>query len=121
MTTSTGIFEVERGRDALIVTPTVNIGELAFQQIEFGTAAVLEELNDSAVCNVVIDLRSTDYFGTTAVSFFLKLWERVRERNGRMIFCNVSEHEHELLRLSKLESLWGMAGSREEALRLVRR
>jgi anti-anti-sigma factor len=120
MAASTGIFEIERAGDTLIVTPTANIGELAFQEIESGTAQVLKDLNGSAARNVVIDLRSTDYFGTTAVSLFLKLWERVRERNGRMVFCNVSEHEHELLRLIKLESLWMMAGSREEALQLAR-
>jgi anti-anti-sigma factor len=120
MVTATGIFEIELVGDALVITPTTNIGELAFQEIESATGWVLDALNESGAPNIVIDLRGTDYFGTTAISFFLKLWKRVRGRKGRMVFCNVSEHEKELLKLTKLESLWAIARSREEALRLVR-
>jgi anti-anti-sigma factor len=120
MVTAAGIFEIELVGDALIITPTTNIGELAFQEIESATGWVLDALHESGARHVVIDLRRTDYFGTTAVSFFLKLWKRVRGRRGRIVFCNVSEHEKELLKLTKLERLWVVATLREEALRLLR-
>jgi hypothetical protein len=60
MVSTTGIFEIERVGDTLVVTPITNIGELAFQEIESGAGVVLEELSDSATRNVVIDLRRTD-------------------------------------------------------------
>jgi anti-anti-sigma factor len=119
MATTAGIFEVGLVGNTLVVTPTANIGELAFRDIETGAKAVLDCLSESAVRSVVLDLGRTDYFGTTAVGFFLRLWKRVRDRNGRMVLCNVSGHEKELLKLTKLDGLWGVADSREQALRLA--
>jgi hypothetical protein len=36
-----------------------------------------------------------------------------------MAFCNISPHETELFKLTKLEGLWVVCGSREEALQFV--
>ncbi len=115
-----GVFEIGQDGEALVITPVTNLGELEFQQIESGGVAVLDLLNDTAARNVVLDLRRADYFGTTALGFFAKLWKRVRERNGHLALCNVSEHGKEILKLTKLDSLWALCGSREEALRAVR-
>jgi anti-anti-sigma factor len=92
----------------------------ALQQIDSGVDVVLNSLNDSSVKNVVLDFRRTDYFGTTALGFFLKLWKRIRDRNGRMALCNASEHEKEVLNLTKFDSLWPICTSREAAVRLVK-
>jgi hypothetical protein len=36
-----------------------------------------------------------------------------------MAFCNLSPQEKEILRLTKLDSLWPICGSREEAMQTV--
>jgi hypothetical protein len=36
-----------------------------------------------------------------------------------MAFCNVSDHEREILKVTKLDSLWTICGSREEAMQAV--
>ena len=43
----------------------------------------------------------------------------MRANGGQMAFCNVSAHELEILELTKLDTLWGLYGSRDEALRQV--
>ena len=63
----------------------------------------------------IMDFHKTDYYGSTALGFFVKLWKRVRERNGRMIFCNVSEQEREILTVMRLDKLWAIRASRDEA------
>ena len=40
-------------------------------------------------------------------------------RKGRMAFCNASEHEKEILKITKLDSLWDICATREESLRVV--
>jgi len=120
MVIASGIFEIEQEGETIVVTPLTNIGELAFQEIESGAAMVLDFLNDSMARNIVVDFHDTDYFGTTALGFFLKLWKKVSSRGGRMIFCNVSEHEKEILKFTELENLWIMRGSREAALQMAR-
>jgi len=119
MVITSGIFEIEQEGETLIVTPLTNIGELAFQEIASGAAVVLDFLNDSTARNIVVDFHDTDYFGTTALGFFLKLWKKVRARGGRMVFCNVSEHEKEILKFTELENLWIIRGSRDEALQMA--
>jgi anti-anti-sigma factor len=115
-----GVFETEQDGESLVITPVTNLGELEFQRIESGAGEVLDLLNDSSVRNVVLDCQRADYFGTTALGFFAKLWKRVRERKGHLALCNVSEHGKEILKLTKLDSLWSLCGSRQEALRTVR-
>jgi len=60
-----------------------------------------------------------DYYGSTALGFFLKLRQRVRRWNGRMALCNVSDHEKEILQITKLDHLWPISSSRIEALEAV--
>jgi anti-anti-sigma factor len=117
----TGIFAVERAGDALVVTPQADLRELAFPQLEAGAREVFDLLGSGAARNVVQDFRRTDYYGSTALEFFVRLWKRVRERGGQMAFCNVSAHEQEVLRLTNLDRLWPLCPSREAALEAVRR
>jgi anti-anti-sigma factor len=70
---------------------------------------------------VVLDFRKTDYYGSTALGFFVKLWKRVRDRDGRMAFCGVSDHEREILRVTHLDGMWPICSSREEAVQAVER
>jgi CPA1 family monovalent cation:H+ antiporter len=70
--------------------------------------------------NVVIDFHRTDYYASTALIFFMRLWTRVKRGNGLMAFCNLSDHEKEILQVTKLDRLWPICESREQALQAVR-
>jgi anti-anti-sigma factor len=113
------VFEVEQEGATLVVTPLTDLREFEYQGIEAGGAGALSLLEGGAVKNVVLDFRRTDYYGSTALGFFVKLWRRVSGRGGRMAFCNLSAHEREVLRVTRLDSLWPICGSREEALKVV--
>jgi anti-anti-sigma factor len=76
----------------------------------------MDQLDQLGFRNILLDFEGTDYYGSTALGLFLKLWKRVRSLDGNMAFCNVSEHEREVLRLTRLDSLWPICGTREEAL-----
>jgi anti-anti-sigma factor len=118
--TAGGIFEIEQEGDTLIIVPVVDLRELDYERIEEGAATILDLLNNTAIQNVVMDFHKTDYYGSTALGFFLKLWKRVRRRNGRMAFCNVSAYEKEILQIMRLDYLWPICSSRIEALEAVR-
>jgi anti-anti-sigma factor len=113
-----GIFEIEQDCDTIIVVPTGNLRELEFLRIEAGAGDVLALAN--GVKNVVLDFHKTDYYGSTALAFFVKLWKRVSRQNGRMAFCNVSDHEKEILQVTKLDHLWPICSSRNAALEAVK-
>ncbi len=115
-----GVFGVEQAGDTLIVVPAADLRELDYGRIEAGGRAVLELLRRPGVKNVVVDFCETDYYGTTALGCFLRFWKAVRERGGRMAFCNLSPHEAEILRVTNLDHLWPIGPSRAEALEAVR-
>ena len=118
---TTEIFEIEQQDDTIIVVPTVDLQELDYQRIEEGATRILDLLNGAGMKNVVMDLYRTEYYGSTALGFFLKLLKRVRRKNGHMAFCNVSDHEKEILQITKLDHSWPICSSRSEALEAVRR
>ena len=118
MTTVTTL-PIEQVGQTVVLTPAENLSELAFEQIERDAVHALQLLDGTRTKNAVLDFRNTDYFGSTALSFFVKLWMRVREVGGAMAFCNLSEHEREILGITRLDTLWSICDSREEALQSV--
>jgi len=113
------IFQFERQGETIIVVPLAGLSELAYQEITAGAKDILELLDHGPARNVVLDFSRTAYYGSTALGFFVKLWKRVSKRNGRMAFCNVSDHEKETLQIMKLDDLWPICSSRREALAAV--
>jgi anti-anti-sigma factor len=120
MATATGAFEFEREGQTLVVTARTDLRELDYPEVEAGARDILHLLGNGTINNVVLDFHRTDYYGSTALGFFVKLWKRVRERGGRMAFCGVSDHEREILRITRLDGLWPICPSRQEALQAVR-
>jgi anti-anti-sigma factor len=115
-----GIFEIEQQNETIIVVPVVDLRELEWQRIEAGAKWILEVLNGPGIKNVILDFGKTDYYGSTALGFFMELWKRVTVRNGQMAFCNVSDHGNELLQITKPDHLWPICSSRNEALEAIK-
>jgi anti-anti-sigma factor len=115
-----GIYKIEEAGDTIVVVPTVDLRELDYQGMEEGASKILDLLNGTGIKNVVLDFHKTDYYGSTALGFFVKLWKRVRVRNGRMAFCNVSAHEEEILQITNLDQMWPTYSSKNEALEAVK-
>ena len=113
------VFETEQIGDTLILAPRRNLSELQLNHFEEETAAVLDLVETLPARNIVLDLSGTTYYGSTALGFFVKLWTRIRKAHGQMAFCNVSENELEILHLTKLDSLWSICETREDALQAV--
>ncbi len=117
---ATGLFEIECQDDIIIVTPNTDLGEFDYEQLVLESRETLELWDQTKnKKNVVIDCSKTDYFGSTALGVFLKLWRRVRHRDGQMAFCGLSEHQHEILAVTKLDGLWSICDSKEAALKAV--
>jgi anti-anti-sigma factor len=119
MAVTKGLYELEQQGETLVVTPTTDLQELRYEEIEGGAGDVLRWLDGGPIRNVVLDFHRTAYYGSTALGFFIKVWKRVRSRGGRMAFCNVSKLEREILQVTKLDGLWPVCASRAEALAAV--
>jgi anti-anti-sigma factor len=103
----------------MILTPNADMGELDHEKITLGMKEIFEALERAQVKNLVLDFHKTTYYGSTALGFFVRLWKVVCTRKGRMAFCNLSDHEKEILEITKLDNLWRLCKSRADALKAV--
>ena len=114
------LFEIEWEGETLILIPQADLSEFAFQQLDAEAREILEMLDQATNVSVVIDCRHTDFFGSSALGFFMQMWQRVRQCSGGMAFCNCSDHEKEIFYVTKTDSLWSICPSRSEALEVLR-
>lgn len=119
MSETSRVFQFELRADTVIVTPLVDLRELDYKRIDREARYLIDLIRAEAIANVVIDFGHTDYYGSTAITLFVKLWKIVREREGTMVFCRVSRHEQQILQVSKLDGLWPICATRDEALRMI--
>lgn len=111
------VFLLEREADTLILVPIVNLSELEYDESVMQEVYAL--LVDETIKNLIIDFHRCEYFGSTALGFFVRLFKKIQMRSGHMAFCNLSEHEAEILRITRLDELWETRRSRAEAMKAV--
>lgn len=113
---SSRLLHFECVDDIVVVTPCGDLGEFVVTQIEKESQAAMQHFQESDTCrNIVIDFCNTDYFGSSALGLFVRLWKRVRQRGGRMAMCNLSEHEQEVLKITRLNEFWDICDTLEQA------
>lgn len=117
--TEASLFTLARADHTVIVTPQQDLTELDFAQIESEASQILGQISKDGGPNVVVNLSKIDYTGSTALSFFMRLFKKTRSRGGEMAFCNVSPIERDVLRITRLDTLWPVCDSLEDALRKV--
>lgn len=116
---SASIFRIERRGNTLVVEPTHDLGSLDADQLQQGAEEVFRLLKEESISNLVINLANTSYFGSTALELFIRFWKRISARDGRMAICGVSPYELEVLQTVKLDSLWPIHSSPEEAVAAI--
>lgn len=120
MTTAINICDVKRHEATVILTPTINLGELDYDEFEAAIEPSLEMLEGGDVRHVVIDFVHTDYFGSHTITSLLKLGKKVRSVGGKMALARTSLHEREILGAMALDKFWPTYSSREDAIEAVK-
>lgn len=115
------ILKIDHVDDVLVITPSGDLGEYIVTAIEADARAALQSFQKTNGCrHVVIDFCNTDYFGSSALGLFVRLWKCVRERGGNMAMCNLSVHEIEVLKVTRLNEFWQICESLPRAIAAVK-
>jgi anti-anti-sigma factor len=107
----------------LIVTLIKNLGEFEYDHIEEEARRLRKLWEASDARNIIVDFHRTDYCGSRALGLLVELNNQVQSRQGQFLFCGVSDHEKEILKvtgLNHLDHLWLDCPSREKALEFIR-
>ena len=110
------IFDVEQIGTTVVLNLRRGLSEIEFDEAPPDVARLLELLRKEQVAHVVVDCHEIDFLRSTAVGFFVILWQRIKGRGGLLVFCNASAKAKDVLATTKLDRIWRVCGSRADAL-----
>jgi len=67
----------------------------------------------------IIDIEHINYMNSAGLSLLIRILTKFRNRDGDVALVNPSESVRKLLVITKLNAIFTMAASKEEALRLI--
>ena len=80
---------------------------------------LIDQLSQHNATNLVIDLGAVDHFGSVMLELMVILWKHIKKGTGKFVICNVPTVGKQVLQTTKLDTLWTILPSREEALKFV--
>ena len=105
-------FQVEKISDVLVVDVE---GQLIVGNRQELKQKVLEEL-ENGERKFVVDFEKTGYIDSSGLGVLVSLSKKVREQGGELRLANLNEDLKTLFELTKLDTLFHIADSREAAL-----
>lgn len=76
---------------------------------------VLDEL-EAGARRFLIDFEGTAYIDSSGLGVLVSLSKKIREQGGELRLANLNEDLRTLFELTKLDTLFHIAGSRDEAM-----
>src|SRR4029078_6343217 len=75
-----------------------------------------EQIDSPTTEQVIVDLGEIPYFGSTVLKWMAHLWKRVKVKGGRLAVVRPSDIGREVLAAARLERLWGIFTTRDQAI-----
>lgn len=94
-------------------------GELIDKNQAINLMHDIDELMIVGKNKLVIDLSDLRYLNSSGLNVLIQLLTKTRTNGGESIICNVGKKVHELLIITKLNTLFKIAESKEEAVKLL--
>jgi anti-sigma B factor antagonist len=105
-------FQVTKSGDVLVIDVE---GQLIVGNRQELKQKVLEEL-DGGERKFVIDFSNTGYIDSSGLGVLVSLSKKIREQGGVLRLASLNEDLRTLFELTKLDTLFMIADSRDEAL-----
>ena len=106
----------EQQGNVLVITPLFTYATFAEPDVATELVEVQEQVDSPSTEQVIIDLGEIPYFGSTVLEWMAQLWKRIKSKGGRLAVVRPSEIGREVLTAARLERLWGIFTTRDEAL-----
>ncbi len=82
---------------------------------EFGEV-LLVEASHADPPRLVLDFSQTHLVGSRFIELLIQAWKRLRQRSGTMALCCVQPFCSEVLQTTRLDSIWPIYATRDEAI-----
>jgi anti-anti-sigma factor len=103
-------------RNLLVVEPQGDCSSLDAVVLDQEFHEILNRVRSNPSTECVIDLQQASYFGSTMLAGMIRLWRAARAGKGRLVLCNVSSLERDVLSAVRLDNVWGIYPTRSAAI-----
>ena len=69
---------------------------------------------------LLLDLSQTSFIGSRFIELVVRAWKRLQTRGGAMVLCGLQPFCAEVLRVTKLDTIWQVCPTRQEGLAVLR-
>jgi len=111
----TRFIRSEQQGDVLVITPLFTYATFAEASVTSELTEVQQQVDAPTTQQVIIDLGEIPYFGSTVLEWMAQLWKRVKSKGGRLAVVRPSQIGREVLSAARLERLWGIFETRDQA------
>lgn len=95
------------------------VGDLMDKENAEGLIHDVEENLDNGQCYFVFNLEGMNYLNSTGLGVFIALLTKARNAGGELIVCNIPQKINQLLLITKLNTVFNVAVSIDEAIELI--
>ena len=110
------MVEVIRQQNVTVIRLGTSYESLDDNALEEIGGLLLTEAATADPPRLILDLSGTTFIGSTFVELLVRVWKRLRERGGTMVLCGIQPFCAEVLRVTRLDTLWECYAAREEAV-----
>ena len=110
------VFPTELRGDTLIVRPRGDATGFSVRELQSELDAILGWIESPDVKNLIVDLGTSNYYGSQIIGAVNSLVLKSRETGGRSGVCEISRDMQEALEVMNLNKLWTIYESRQAAM-----
>ncbi len=81
----------------------------------------LTRLVDQQASKIVIDLEKVAYIDSSGLATFVELFQRMKRYNGKLVLHSLAAAVRSVFEIAKLDTIFKLANSKEDALVLISR
>lgn len=110
----------ERVGEVLVVTPFFTHKAFTEPQVLDEWKNIAGELEEPEIKHAVVDLGQIAFFGSTMLEWMVTIWKTMKSKGGNFAVCNLSDVGKEILAVARLNTVWEIAATRDDAINAVR-
>lgn len=77
------------------------------------------KLTEKSPTKVLINLHKVNYIDSSGLATFIELFQKMKRNQGKLILFNLSDGVRSVFEIAKLDSIFQLAKSEEDALSLI--
>ncbi len=110
------MVKIARESQVTIVELGADYNSLDEEALSRLSATLLKEAGEVTPPVLLVDLSGVNFIASNFLEILVRAWKRIKQRDGVMALCGVTPFCAEVLKITRLNSLWAAFPNRAEAV-----